>query len=190
MDVFSKYSLLHPAQSGNPQEVWGVLRAGWLGAFGPPKCIQTDEGGERQNEIWTDSCAARRVKLKFQGVGARPWLLGRRNGWVQGVYNRLIGDNRFSNTTILAEAQRRLDTMLSASGFSANQMVFGSNPVDFFGSEDGDADLLFAQDASLEGQFVQQWKLRKRAQEATRKEVANSKLRRSLARNKTFVEAQ
>ena len=31
MDVFSKYSLLHPAQPKNPQEV-----SGWLGAFGPP----------------------------------------------------------------------------------------------------------------------------------------------------------
>ena len=25
MDVFSKYSLLRPAQSGNPEEVWGVV---------------------------------------------------------------------------------------------------------------------------------------------------------------------
>ena len=75
--------------------------------------------------------------------------------------------------------------MLSSSGFSAYQMVFGSNPVDFCGWEDGDEDLLFAQDSSLAGQFVQQWKLRTRAQEATLKEVANSKLRRLLARNKT-----
>ena len=38
MDVFSKYPPLHPAKSENPQEVWGVFCAGWLGAFGPPKC--------------------------------------------------------------------------------------------------------------------------------------------------------
>ena len=65
-------------------------------------------------------------------------------------------------------------------------MVFGSNPADCFGWEDGDEDLLFAQDTSLAGQFVQQWKLRMRAQEATLEEVANSKLRRLLARNDTF----
>ena len=36
MDVFSKYSLLRPAQSENPQEVWDAFCAGWLGALGPP----------------------------------------------------------------------------------------------------------------------------------------------------------
>ena len=38
---------------------------------------------------------------------------------------------------------------------------------------------------ALAGQFVQQWKLRMRAQEATLKEVAKSKLRRLLARKAT-----
>ena len=42
-------------------------------------------------------------------------------------------------------------------------MVFGSNPADFFGWGNGDEDLLLAQDTSLAGQFVQQWKLRMRA---------------------------
>ena len=65
MDVFSKYSLLHPAQSKNPQGVWDVFCAGWLGTFGPPKCIQMDEGGEWENEIWTGFCWARRIKLQF-----------------------------------------------------------------------------------------------------------------------------
>ena len=45
---------------------------------------------------------------------------------------------------------------------------------------------MFAQDASLPGQFVQQCKLRLRAQEATLKDIANSNLRRPLAHNKTF----
>ena len=51
---------------------------------------------------------------------------------------------------------------------------------------DSDDDLLFAQDTSISGQFVHQWQLRIRAQEAALKEIANSKLRRPLAYNKTF----
>ena len=74
--------------------------------------------------------------------------------------------------------------MLSSSGFSAYQMVFGSNPADLFGRDDSEEDLLFAQDTSLAGQFVNQWKPRMRAEEATLKEVANIKLRRLLAYNK------
>ena len=75
--------------------------------------------------------------------------------------------------------------MLSACGFSACQMVSGSNPVDLFGCAGGDEDMMFAQDASLAGHFTQQWKLRAKAQEATLKDIAKSKLRRLLARNKT-----
>ena len=56
--------------------------------------------------------------------------------------------------------------------------------MDLFGWEGADADLMFAQDTSLAGQFVQQRKLRMRAQEAALQEVAKSKLRRLLPRNK------
>ena len=65
MHVISKNSLLRPVQSKNPQEVWGVFCGGRLCTFGPPKCIQMDEGGERQNAICTDFCAERRIKLQF-----------------------------------------------------------------------------------------------------------------------------
>ena len=76
--------------------------------------------------------------------------------------------------------------MLSASGLPPYRMVFGSNSVDSFGREDSDEDLMFAQGASLAGQFAQPWKLRMRAWGATLKEIANSKLRRPSAHNETF----
>ena len=58
--------------------------------------------------------------------------------------------------------------------------------MDLYGWDDSGGDLLFAQDSSISGQFAQQWLLRIRAQEAALKEIANSKLRRLLAYNKTF----
>ena len=145
-----------------------------------------DEGGEWKNAIWTDLCAERRIKVQFRGVGAHPWLLERRNGPARGIYNRLVEDDRFSKKMILLEAQWCLNTMLSACRFSAHQMVLGSNPADLCGWEDKDEDLMFAQDTSLAGRLVQQWELRMRAQEATLKEIARSKLRRLLAYSKSF----
>ena len=68
-------------------------------------------------------------------------------------------------------------------------MVLGSNPADNFAWGDKDEDLLSAQDTSLSGQFVAQWKLRVMAQEAASKEIANSKLRRNLAANNSFDSA-
>ena len=145
-----------------------------------------DEGGERKNEIQMEAASWRRVKLQFQGIGAHPWLLGRRSGLARGTYNRLIEDARFASEQILARAQWCLDSMISAGGFPAYQMVFGSNPTDHFGWEDADEDLMFARDTSLDGQSVQPWKLRMRAEEAALKEVADIKLRRLLAYNKSF----
>ena len=86
MDMFSKNSLILPARSKNPPDVWDSSRGGWLGTFGPPKCLQMDERGDWKNEIWTDLRAELRIKLQFQGVGAHPWLLGRRNGLARGIF--------------------------------------------------------------------------------------------------------
>ena len=119
-------------------------------------------------------------------MGAHPWILERRNGLARGIYNRLKEDRHYTGPQILTEVQWCLNTLVSASGYSAYQLVFGSNPMDLYGWGDSDDDLLFAQDTSISGQFVHQWQLRIRAQEAALKEIANSKLRRLLAYNKTF----
>ena len=73
MDMFRKNSLLSPVLPKNPKEVWDVFCRGWLGTFGPTRCLQMDEGGEWKDEIRTDLRAERRIKLQFHGVGAHPW---------------------------------------------------------------------------------------------------------------------
>ena len=98
----------------------------------------------------------------------------------------MMADGRFSGRQVLTEVQWCLNTLISASGYSAFQLAFGSYPADRYGWEDNDDDLLLSQDTSASGQFAQQWKLRMMAQEAALKEVANSKLRRQMAHNKTF----
>ena len=48
-------------------------------------------------------------------------------------YTRLKEDDRFSGVRFLAEAQWRLNTLISGSVFPAYLTVFGSNPVDLYG---------------------------------------------------------
>ena len=55
----------------------------------------------------------------FQGVGAHPWILERRNGLARGIYNRLKEGRYYTGPQILSEAQWRLNTLVSASGYSA-----------------------------------------------------------------------
>ena len=116
-----------------------------VGIFGSPGGIQIDEGREGKNEIWTYLCRERLIEFQFQGVGAHPWLSDRRNGLARGIYDRVNGNYRFSSGQILWEVQWCLNTMISASGFSAYQMVFGRNPVELFGWEDNDATLMSTQ---------------------------------------------
>ena len=160
MDVFSKYSILTRVRSTNPQEVWDAFLSSWVGVFGISESLHLDEGGERENDLWRDLCVTRRIKLVLQGAGAHPWTLERR------IYNRLKADRFCTGSQILTEVQRCLNTMVSASGYSAYQLAFGSNLMDLYGWGDSDEDLLSAQDTSISGQFVQQWQLRIRAQEA------------------------
>ena len=171
MDVFPKYSILTRVRSKNPQEVWDAFLASWVGVFGAPKSLHPVE---------------RRIKPVLRGVGAHPWISGRLNGLARGIYNRLQADRYYAGAQILTEVQSCLNTLVSAGGYSAYQLVFGSNPTDLYSWDDSDDGRLFAQDTSISGQFAQQRQGRIRAQEAALAGVANSKLRRLLAYNKTF----
>ena len=126
----------------------------------PHKSIQVDEGGEWENELWTELRPDRRIKLLFQCVGAHPKVVGRRNGIAHRIYNRLRSDDRFPGEQILAEVQWCLNTLISEGGFSTYQMVFGSNPVDPCGRGDKDEESVSTQDPSLSGQVAQQRGLR------------------------------
>ena len=58
--------------------------------------------------------------------------------------------------------------------------------MDLFGRGDRDEDLSLARATSLSEQFGQQWKLRMMAQEAALSKAGNGRLRRLLARNRSF----
>ena len=103
-----------------------------------------------------DFRSGRRVNIQFQGAGARPWFLERRDGPAQGIYTRLVADRSFSSKQILTEVQHYLETLHSASRHSAYQMAFGSRPAGFLAWGATDEDLLLAQDTSLLGQSALQ----------------------------------
>ena len=135
--------------------------------------------------IAISSCS---IKLPYQVAyqGAHPWISQRRNGLARGIYNRMHADGRFAGRQLIPEVHFCLNTVLSTNGFSAYQLVFGSNPGDNFGWGAEDGDFFFAQNTSPPGQFVAQWELRMVAQEAALRTLANSMLRRIRAFNNSF----
>ena len=79
---------------------------------------------------------------------------------------------------MLNAAESHLNPMLRQDGFSAYQMVFGSDPPDLNVWHDGDSNMDFAQDASVSGQFAHHWQFWPEAQRGILEEIAKSKLRR------------
>ena len=148
IDVLPKYSLLIPGRQKTPQEVSGGFPRSRIGVFGRPQSTQMDGGGDWENEVWTDLRSKRSIKNQFQQVGARPWILGRRNRLARGIYNRLVAADRFSGKQISVDVQQRLNALISGSGYSAYQLVFGSNPMYLFGWDDKGEEQLFAQNTS------------------------------------------
>ena len=130
--------------------------------------------------------SGRRVKIQFQGTGARLWLPGRTNGFARGAYFRLATDGRLSNKQIPSKVQRCLNSLLSAGGYSAYQPVFGSNSVLLLGWGADGKELPPAQDTSASELFAQRWTLRMIAQEAALKEGTDCAPLRLPAFTKSF----
>ena len=92
-------------------------------------------------------------------MGAHPLLLERRDRLARGNYNRFVAHGRFSIERILSEAQYRVDSPPSSSGYLASQLPFGSNSADLCEWQVGVDDRVIAQETPNRGQLAQQWKL-------------------------------
>ena len=92
--LFSRHSILVPVRSKNPDKVWDAFRTSRIAVFSKPRAIHMGEEGERNNELRVDFRADRYIEVHFQGAGAHPRILERRDGLARGIYNRRKADGR------------------------------------------------------------------------------------------------
>ena len=126
MDFPPRCSLFFEARAKNPQEVFGLSVLRGLPFLADQRAFKwrwEGSGKTKMDGIFSE----RGVRLEFQGAGAPPWILVRRNGLARGVHNRLATDGRYCGKRVSSEAEWHLDASFSASGHSAYQVVFGSN---------------------------------------------------------------
>ena len=90
-----------------------------------------DEGEEWRNEVWADLCSKSRIKIHFQGVGARPWVLGRCDGPARGIYNFLMADGRGPGKQLPSEVQWCRSALISVGAYPVCHMGFGSTQRTF-----------------------------------------------------------
>ena len=149
-------SLSIPVRAKNPRNVLDAFFTSRIDIFGHPRRLQRDGGGERGNEVLTDPSSGRRIKLQFQGVGARNSFPECRNGLKRGIRNRPVSRGRLWGMQNLPEVLWCLGDLISGGGYSAYQLAFGSKPAGpSRWGERGD-DMSCARDTLLSRQFAQQ----------------------------------
>ena len=162
-----------------------MLAAFWESVLGKPRANQTGRAGELAPDLFS----GRKIRRQFLREEARPWSSERRNGLARSMDNRQAADGGSSDCAALHGVQFCLNTMLSRGGSPAYRTLCGSSPADLFMRQDGDSRQDFVQDTFTSARFGRQLKVRELAQAAPTKKVAISKLRRPLARHKTFGRA-
>ena len=155
-DVFSEYSHLTPAISGNPLEVWDANCNSRIAVSGWPQGIQMDEGGKRGNEAWR----ALRSQSPLEGFAfaGKTECRGRTisRGWRASPGFLSVAMGLRADFTIVGS---RMAVFLGNESWQTNSGALtpsfpaeGIRPTNWFldptGRNSTEEDLLFAQDAS------------------------------------------
>ena len=101
----------------------------WIGIFGAPKKLFSDNGGEFNNMEVQDMCENFNIELKST-AGYSPWsngLLERHNQTLTDILQKVkVGDMDWE--TSLSWALMAKNSLSNVYGYSAYQLVFGKNP--------------------------------------------------------------
>ena len=114
-----------------PSTIIRGIFTNWITFFGAPKKILTDNGGEFKNPEMRALGEAFNFKV-MTTAGESPWSNGiceRLNGILGTLVSKIVDDVNCDVYTALAWAVSACNAFDNNSGYSPNQLVFGSTPV-------------------------------------------------------------
>ena len=111
-----------------------VVRDNWIAWAGVPSHITVDPAQTNLGEVFVDYCESNGITFHQTAADAH-WQLGKveRHGqWFARIFDRVCDEVRPKNTQELidciVQAQTAKNSLISQSGVSPNQLVFGRNP--------------------------------------------------------------
>src|SRR5215469_7839953 len=130
VDMATNYIQAAWIKNKTPKEITKSILGKWIGVFGAPKKILTDNGLEFQNE---------EVKLLTEGFGIEILSTPAESPWSNGKCERMVRLVKDGMRKLLEEETRNFEIALNwtlaaknclmmKSGYSPNQLVFGRNP--------------------------------------------------------------
>ena len=102
----------------------------WIGLFGSPHAILSDNGCEFQNEAMRELGELLNIEVKTTAAEA-PWSNGiteRHNALIGDMIDKIIDSQHCSLEMALAWAVNAKNSLSNVYGYSPHQLVFGANP--------------------------------------------------------------
>ncbi|XP_077974967.1 uncharacterized protein LOC144430759 [Styela clava] len=131
IDHFTRYSRAAIVRNKFSSTIVKKFMQNWIGIFGSPARILSDNGGEFDSEVFKDMCG--NFNITFTTTAAySPWSNGlceRHNRTLTETLMKVKAAEKCDMETALAWAVSAKNSLVNNNGFSPNQLVFGRNPT-------------------------------------------------------------
>eukprot|EP00435_Cladocopium_sp_Y103_P072224 s637_g39.t1 len=135
VDYSTSLQIMAPIFNRESAEVTkGVFRDSWIAWAGPPKVLEIDSSSSNLSDALGDFCEAHGIDMQHIAADAH-WQLGKveRHGhWFSQIFERVADECRPTTAeefvACVMQTQTAKNTLISESGASPYQLVFGRNP--------------------------------------------------------------
>lgn len=130
IDTVTRFSSAAPIVSKKADHILTKTFEKWICIFGRPRSYISDNGGEFVNETFNEACSTLSIVIKTS-PSESPWCNGiveRHNGLLGNMIEAVLEETNCNLEIAVAWATNSKNSLSNVFGFSAHQLVFGTNP--------------------------------------------------------------
>lgn len=130
IDTVTRFSSAAPIDSKKADHILTKTFEKWICIFGRPRSYISDNGGEFVNETFNEACSNLSIVLKTS-PSESPWCNGiveRHNGLLGNMIEAVLEETNCNLEIAVAWSTNSKNSLANVFGFSAHQLVFGTNP--------------------------------------------------------------
>ena len=130
IDIFTRYSQATIIPAKDKHTVVKAILKQWVGIFGTPQSIFSDNGGEFRNDLLRDVAELLGTRVATSAAYS-PWSNGiveRHNAVLENMVLKITADDKCSVENAIVWSISAKNSLHNNRGFSPNQLVFGRNP--------------------------------------------------------------
>ena len=131
IDIFTRFSAGCIVRTKDASVIGDKIIKNWIGIFGPPKKLFSDNGGEFANEHITQLAQQFNIELMTTAAYA-PWSNGiceRHNMTLTEIIKKVKVEMKCDYEVALSWALMSKNMLSNVHGYSSYQLVYGKNPI-------------------------------------------------------------